>query len=88
MNRSKSGPNKENVKKVYTSASLVDISADRFWLQVCQDPQLEDLYLSINRISEGLRAFLVTANEMKIPVWMLSKDVDRGPGSYVVSKVQ
>ncbi len=68
---------KENVKKAYLSASLGDISADQFWQQVGLDPELEDQYLSLHRISEGLKAFLVTANEMKIPVWMLSNDVDR-----------
>lgn len=69
---------KENIiNAAYIAASLGTISADEFWHQVGIEPELEDLYLSRHKISDGLIEFLVTANEMNIPVWLLSNDVVR-----------
>ena len=69
--------NIDKINDAYISASLGDISANEFWHQVSIPPELEDLYLSRHKITDGLIEFLATAKETKIPVWLLSNDVDR-----------
>ena len=67
----------EIINESYLAASLGEISADDFWLQVGLDSSLEDLYLSGHTIVRGLYEFIATASELEIPVWCLSNDVGR-----------
>ena len=67
----------ENVAARYTEASLGQLDADAFWRSLGLHPSVEDDYLSLHRLTEGLLDFLALARSEGIDVWCLSNDVSR-----------
>ena len=67
----------EDVAARYTEASLGQLDADGFWRSLGLDPSVEDDYLSLHRLTDGLLEFLALARNEGVEVWCLSNDVSR-----------
>ena len=67
----------EEVAARYTEASLGQLDADSFWRSLGLHPSVEDDYLSLHCLTEGLPDFLGSARNDGIEVWCLSNDVSR-----------
>jgi HAD superfamily hydrolase (TIGR01509 family) len=67
--------NVHEIIRIYHDASLGKISSSEFWKRVNLDPALEDEYLQLNRLSDGLIDFLDSVSEKGMDVWCLSNDV-------------
>ena len=67
----------EDVAARYTEASLGQLDADAFWRSLGLHPSVEDDYLLLHRLTEGLLDFLGLAQSEGIEVWCLSNDVSR-----------
>ncbi|MDE0692327.1 MAG: HAD-IA family hydrolase [Gammaproteobacteria bacterium] len=67
----------EDVAARYTEASLGQLDADAFWRSLGLHPSVEDDYLSLHRVTEGLLDFLGMVRNEGIEVWCLSNDVSR-----------
>lgn len=63
------------VDDAYMRASLGQITAREFWLEMNVDPALEDEYLSEHVLNEGLMEFLPKALEACDSIMCLSNDV-------------
>jgi HAD superfamily hydrolase (TIGR01509 family) len=60
---------------LYHAASLGEISSAALWQAVGLDPQLEDEYLQLYQLTDGLSNFLETASSQGYDVWCLSNDI-------------
>jgi putative hydrolase of the HAD superfamily len=69
--------NPDRVSDLYVQASLGHISPDEFWSAVSLDPSVEDEYLSLHRLTDGLLPFLEKRTENVTSLWCLSNDVGR-----------
>jgi putative hydrolase of the HAD superfamily len=69
--------NPEGVSDLYIQASLGRITPDEFWHAVDLDPAVEDEYLSLHRLTDGLPDFLANPPECVTNIWCLSNDVGR-----------
>ena len=67
----------EDVAVRYREASLGQLDPDAFWRTFDLEPSVEDDYLSLHRLAEGLLDFLALARASSIEVWCLSNDVSR-----------
>ena len=63
------------VIRLYSEASLGKITAEEFWRRAGVDSSLEDEYLALHRLSEGLVEFLEKATANGFEIWCLSNDV-------------
>ena len=72
--------NSETVQELYSSASLGEIDAKEFWRGVAVDPDVEDQYLALHRLSDGILTFLDTLPSYISSVWCLSNDVSEWSG--------
>lgn len=69
--------NPDRVSDLYVQASLGHITPDEFWSAVSLDPSVEDEYLSLHRLTDGLLPFLEKRPENVTSIWCLSNDVGR-----------
>jgi HAD superfamily hydrolase (TIGR01509 family) len=67
--------NVDVIRRLYTRASLGEISATEFWQTVEIAPELEDEYLARHQLRDGLLAFLRKLPNTVGAVWCLSNDV-------------
>jgi len=65
----------DHVNDLYTQASLDQLTPDDFWRGVGLDPSVEDEYLSMHRLTSGLKDFLGNVPDGISNVWCLSNDV-------------
>lgn len=65
----------EAINRIYTAASLGEISRQKFWSEVGLDIDLEDDYLTKYHLSDGLLKFLAVANDRFQNIICLSNDV-------------
>lgn len=65
------------IESSYLDASLGRIDADEFWRRVGLDSSVEDEYLKRHTLTSGVQSFLACTDQMGIPVWCLSNDVER-----------
>ncbi|MFC1954634.1 hypothetical protein ACFLVZ_02285 [Chloroflexota bacterium] len=63
------------IEELYHAASLGNISALEFWTGVDIDSGLEDEYLQLHSLSDGLIEFLETLSSLRYQVWCLSNDL-------------
>jgi len=63
------------IEGLYLSASLGNMPASEFWKAVGLNPRLEDEYLQMHKLTEGLLDFLKTVNSRGFEVWCLSNDL-------------
>jgi HAD superfamily hydrolase (TIGR01509 family) len=68
-------PDVREVLRLYSAASLGEISSGEFWRSVGVDPALEDEYLRGHRLSDGLTGFLEEMRSHGVELWCLSNDV-------------
>jgi FMN phosphatase YigB (HAD superfamily) len=69
--------NPERVSDLYIQASLGRLQPDEFWQSVGLNPGVEDEYLSLHRLTDGLLEFLNNQPECVANIWCLSNDVGR-----------
>jgi putative hydrolase of the HAD superfamily len=67
----------ERISDLYVQASLGRITPDKFWRSVGLDPTVEDEYLSLHRLTDGLPNFLENRPKSVVGLWCLSNDVGR-----------
>jgi FMN phosphatase YigB (HAD superfamily) len=67
--------NPELVSDRYIQASLGHMTPDEFWRSVGLEPSVEDEYLSLHRLSDGLLEFFEKRPESVANIWCLSNDV-------------
>jgi hypothetical protein len=67
----------EIIQSAYMNASLGNISADEFWINVKLNPDYDDRYLSSHELTPGALKLLIAAREKNISAWCLSNDVGR-----------
>jgi phosphoglycolate phosphatase-like HAD superfamily hydrolase len=63
------------VEHTYLYASLGEIPAMQFWRRVGIDPALEDNYLRLHCLTDGIRDVLIEARRRGITVCCISNDV-------------
>src|SRR4029079_9431721 len=71
------GSNPDRISDLYVQASLGHITPDEFWSAVSLDPSVEDEYLSLHRLTDGLLNFLENRPKSVTSIWCLSNDVGR-----------
>jgi HAD superfamily hydrolase (TIGR01509 family) len=65
------------VVDLYRRASLGKLTPDEFWHHVGLDASVEDEYLVLHRLSDGVTAFLESRPSHIDGIWCLSNDVGR-----------
>jgi HAD superfamily hydrolase (TIGR01509 family) len=65
---------------LWSAASLGKISSAEFWKSAGVDPALEDEYLQLYRLSEGLIEFLVEMRSRGTELWCLSNNISEWSG--------
>jgi HAD superfamily hydrolase (TIGR01509 family) len=63
------------IEMLYRSTSLGNMSSAQFWEAVGLDPGLEDEYLQLYELTDGLTDFLEAINSQGYEVWCLSNDI-------------
>jgi HAD superfamily hydrolase (TIGR01509 family) len=65
----------EKITSLYMVASLGNMTASEFWRSVGVAPDLEDEYLQLHKLTDGLIEFLEAVNSRGGEVWCLSNDL-------------
>jgi FMN phosphatase YigB (HAD superfamily) len=65
----------QEVIRLYNAASIGRMSSAEFWTSCGIDPALEDEYLSMHRLTDGLLEFLNEMRSRGIELWCLSNDI-------------
>jgi putative hydrolase of the HAD superfamily len=65
----------EFIEQAYLRASLGELTSAEFWRLAGIDPGLEDSYLSLHRLTDGIRDLLIEARHHAIEVCCISNDV-------------
>ena len=61
----------------YREASLGNLDVDEFWRGLGLSSSVEDEYLALHELQDGVLSFLEFARNEQIDVWCLSNDVSR-----------
>ena len=65
----------EFVEQTYLRASVGELTSAEFWRLAGIDPGLEDSYLRLHRLTDGIRNLLIEARHHAIKVCCISNDV-------------
>lgn len=65
----------KQIQELYHEASLGRLKSNEFWKAFNLGPEIEDEYLSLHGLTNGLQDFLIKATDRVSSIWCLSNDI-------------